>query len=445
MRLALSSIKQEQYRHFLCFWVTVEISLFTRLCPIMNKYFASALQGLAAWSIEALEVTQTASKQVKARILKKKLRVNSEAQRLKPLIRGLQAELQGEVETLEKKQDLAEAYSRKHALETELGAVQQSIASLCEPRRALLQEERRRLKEEEQERRLEAAALARRLRLEQEERETKRQEQLQALRGKVELEAVEKAAEVQRKEDLARAEKVQLLAALKVQAERRKGYLEKVKKLPKSLKSVSEPRGSTFPRITPVPGPAKQYYRSKLFGLLEREESRKREEAEQQRSFKLRRLEMQKHYAELVHEMFAPPIDLLKRKEIELMKQREECKVARVELRRRSSPSPAKRSQSTSVSATPLKAARKSRSSAPKPRPLKDFLKEMKHDLDARILKLPRLRGPLTPHRAERQALTRAELVKRLTPMSAVALKLMDEADDLLLASVKGKLAMLEY
>jgi len=412
----------------------------------MNKYFASALQGLAAWSTETLEVAQTANKQVKARIMKKKLRINAETQSLKPIIRGLRAELQEEIQTIEKKHNLEEALSRKSALETQLEAVQESIASLhaYEPRKALLQEERHRLKEDEEERRQAAAALARRLRQEQEEREAKRQNQLQAFRGKEELEAAEKAADVQRKEALARSEKAQLLAALKEQAERRKGYLEKVKKLPKGLKSVSEPRGSTFPRITPVPGPAKQYFRSKLFGLMEQEESRKREEAEAQRNFKLRRLEMQKHYADLVHEMFAPPVDLLKRKEMELIKQREECKVARVELRRRSSPSLAKRSQSTSVSITPLKAARKSRSSAPKSRPQKDFLKEVKQDLDAKILRLPRLRGTFTPHRAERQALARVELVKRLTPMSAEALKLMDEADDLLLASVKGKLAMLK-
>lgn len=411
----------------------------------MNKYFASVLKGLAAWSVEAMEVTQIANKRVTDKVFRKNLRMEKTASELKPLIRGLKAELQTEIETLEKKQNLQTALSQKQALEAQLSEVQQSISSLqpCEPRRALVKEERHRLKQEEAERLQAAAALARRLRQEQEEREAKRQEQLLEFNEKIELQAAEKAAELQRKDAEAKMEKTKLLALLKDQAERRKSYMEQVKKLPKGLKSVSEPRGSTFPRAIPTPSPTKHYYRSKLFGLMEQEESKKREEAEEQRNFRLRRLEIQRHYAELVHEMFAPPIDLLKRKEIELIKQREMCKVAKVELRRRSSPSLAKRSQSTSVSATPLK-TRKSRSTAPKPRPQKDFLKELKQDFDAKILRLPRLRGPLTPHRAEKQAHTRVELVKRLTPMSAAALQLMDEADDLLLTSVKGKLAMLK-
>ena len=406
----------------------------------MNKYFEQALQPLANFSVESLEVAQVVKTRVKSRLKAFKLRISLEKCDLGAAIRGLKSELHSEFHSLIKQEELETALTQKHLLEQKLGEVKESIASL-QTKKLVIQEERTKNKLEETAQVQAAAQLARRMKQEQELREMKRQEQVRILKEQEKKEEMRALQEKERKEKEAKEEKVKLLEELKEHANRRKARLEEIKKLPKAEKSVSEPRSSTLPRISP--GPVKKYPHNRLFHLIQSEERQKEADLQEKFRLKIRRLEMRKHYAELVHQMFAPPIDVLKRKEMEVIKQREICKSVRVELRRRSHPVLPKASQSTSVSVTPVKQQRKTSSSGPKVRDQPDFLKKVKQDLDERILKLPRIRGALTPNRAERQAKTRAELLKRLPPTSAAALQLQDEADSLLLSSVKAKLAKL--
>ena len=437
----------------------------------LQRYFD---QGLASAQdpIQLLGAVQKAVKHTKSKLIRHTLKIPTIQSDLRSLIRGLTAELQEELAELAKRRDYESALQLREKLEKKLSEVQESISGLQPSalndagKRPVRGEERRKLMQEEDEKRHEAAIMARRLRREQEEREQKRIE-AQLLLQKQEQQSVRLAAEsAQRREQEAIVQKHQQLEVLRAQSLRRKQYLESLKDLPTrppvSRTSLSEPRTSNRPSTITEPGKGKgvtvqfkRYRKSPFLLRLEHEEYDQLRTIQEESMHKKKRMEMQKHYAEIVQEMFAPAVDMMKRKEIELIRQRELCQLSVGETRRKSN-SVQKYSASTSVSSapTPIRAAaKKSQSITPPPRMQPNFLATVKKELDHRIRRLLDCSPSKTPqpsssqqsaYQYEKRAQARSAVLKRLDPLSPAALQLEEDADELLLHSVKAKIALLE-
>lgn len=403
---------------------------------------------------------QKAVKHTKGRLLREKLKISANRGDLKPVVRGLAAELKEELAEIEKQIELQHALEMKVKLEKKLAQVQDSITGLqpISPvdaaKTQLRQEDRRRAMQEEEEKRSEAALLAKRLRAEQIERERKRSEALTQQRlQEAEAQRLQAEAEQQRA-DAAKAEKSQQLQQLRELSQKRKQYLEVVKQRA-VRKSQSEPRGSSLPAVSAEPQKKvemKRYRKSPFLLRLEHEAYDQQRSLHEEDSARRRRLEMRKHYAEIVQEMFAPAVDLIKRKEIELALQREQCQLTIAETRKRAQ-AVRKSVGIGSVSVTPVRRPIVKQSQSTVPRVQPDFLSDVKQSLDIRIRRL--LKSSATPvsplpcnqksaEVCERRAKARSALLKRLDPLSPAALQMEEDADELLLHSVKAKIAMLE-
>lgn len=294
-------------------------------------------------------------KRVKGRLLKAKLRIATDVD-VKEGIRTLQAELERELEAVERLRKYFEAVREKEELTVKLQTVQGNLEALkttdveavARPRPHLMdREERKRYMQAEEKKREETSDFAKRLREEQHKRYLKQKAEFEALQREIEDAKAQEEQRFQDKVDLLRQEKEARIRSIQDKAAQRKEYLRSMRKhaeeaVPplKPARYVGEPQTAShsadskpfqaFPKPAnhsvhlapspPSPLPSKKYSLSPFLRKALQSEAAERSKALQISLEKRKRAEKTKRYAEIVKEMFAPAVDLMKQKELELIK-----------------------------------------------------------------------------------------------------------------------------
>ena len=295
-------------------------------------------------------------KRVKGRLMKAKLRIATDID-VKEGIRTLQAELEGELEAVERLRKYFEAVREKEELTVKLQTVQGNLEALkttdveavARPRPHLMdREERKRYMQAEEKKREETSDFAKRLREEQHKRYLKQKAEFEALQREIEAAKTQEEQRFLDKADLLRQEKEARIRNIQEKAAQRKDYLRSMRKhaeeaVPplKQVRYAGEsqaashsadskpfpilPKASNHPSIhhspsPPSPLPSKKYSLSPFLRKALQSEAAERSKALQTSLEKRKRAEKTKRYAEIVKEMFAPAVDLMKQKELELIK-----------------------------------------------------------------------------------------------------------------------------
>lgn len=424
-------------------------------------------------------------KRVKGRLTKSKLHIGQETDQ-KEAIRSLQAELEKELEAVERLRKYFEAMQEREQLTAKLQTVQGNIETLktsdmeavYRQRPHLMdQEERRKYREDEARKREETSEFARKLREEQHRRYLKQKAEFEALQQSI---AEAQAAEHQRdqeKVELLRQEKEARLRSIHEKAEQRKEYLRNMRKHAEEvvppLKQVrqlgsegashsadsrpfqartrpSKYTASDHTSYPVSPVPAKKYALSPFLRKALKSEADNRAKALQTVVEKRNRAEKTKRYAEIVKEMFAPTVDLMKQKELELIKHKLGNPVIRKLDKERSrgeeeeekKPRPRRKADKTDLKPV-----------APPKKPPVDYLARMHSERQSELNRLLHDHLPSIPdtsaedpsqvRKLEKLAKRKEMMMKRLSPLESVEVEA--GVNSLVVSSVKAKLALLDH
>jgi hypothetical protein len=431
--------------------------------------------------------------------MKAKLRIATDVD-VKEGIRTLQAELERELEGVERMRKYFEAVREKEELTVKLQTVQGNLEALkttdmetvARTRPHLMdREERKRYMEVEEKKREETSDFAKRLREEQHKRYLKQKEEFDALQRSIAAAQAQEAQRFQDKVDLLKQEKEERLRSIQEKAAQRKEYLRSMRKhaeeaVPplKQGKYVGEiqaashsadskpfhalPKPSNHPSVhlspsPPSPVPSKKYSLSPFLRKALQSEATQRAKALQISIDKRKRVEKTKRYAEIVKEMFAPAVDLMKQKELELIKHKlSNPVVKRVEGRGEEG----KGEEEKSVQERRIRPRRKvdkidaKSSESPKKVPV-DYLARMHSERQSQLNRLLRDNSSLAEEsssvsfrqgedpslahgevrRLEKLAKRQELMLKRLNPLESVEVEA--EVNSLVVSSVKAKLALL--
>ena len=269
------------------------------------------------------------------------------------MVRALRAELEEESEGVDRMGRYYEAMQEKQELESRLAEVRVSIedfkdSEYISPRPPKLShlshEARLHLRAEEEHKRSLSSNFTNRLIASQKQRMQRQKSEFNAFQLKIEAEKAEKQQKLIEKEAILRVEKEKWLETIKNKAEKRKIDLETLRKrteervFPKKHREItSEPASTSSPVFTKrepklrhkqntaispqkyTPSPIR-YFKSPVLEKVLKSDQELKSVHFNAVSDRKKRVEKGRHYADIVKAMFFPAIDSVKQKELELAK-----------------------------------------------------------------------------------------------------------------------------